>query len=46
MCAYHGGTYDLKRDLVGVPGFKEVYHEELGPGPFYAGRNAVAVQAN
>ncbi len=29
MCAYHGGTYDLKRDLVGAPGFKEVYHEEL-----------------
>jgi phenylpropionate dioxygenase-like ring-hydroxylating dioxygenase large terminal subunit len=29
MCAYHGWTYDLKGDLVGVPGFKEVYYEEL-----------------
>src|SRR5688572_24585717 len=29
MCAYHGWTYDLKGDLVGVPGFKEMYHEEL-----------------
>jgi phenylpropionate dioxygenase-like ring-hydroxylating dioxygenase large terminal subunit len=29
MCTYHGWTYDLKGHLVGVPGFKEVYHEEL-----------------
>ncbi|MGE0687613.1 MAG: aromatic ring-hydroxylating dioxygenase subunit alpha, partial [Dehalococcoidia bacterium] len=29
MCTYHGWTYDLKGRLVGVPGFKEVYHEEL-----------------
>ncbi len=29
MCTYHGWTYDLKGSLVGVPGFKEVYHEEL-----------------
>jgi len=29
MCTYHGWTYDLKGGLVGVPGFKEVYHEEL-----------------
>ena len=29
MCAYHGWTYDLKGKLVGVPGFKEVYYEEL-----------------
>ena len=29
MCTYHGWTYDLKGTLVGVPGFKEVYHEEL-----------------
>src|SRR3712207_3180700 len=29
MCTYHGWTYDLKGALVGVPGFKEVYHEEL-----------------
>lgn len=29
MCAYHGWTYDLKGDLVGVPGFKEVYYGEL-----------------
>src|SRR5687768_11675022 len=29
MCTYHGWTYDLKGNLVGVPGFKEVYHEEL-----------------
>ena len=29
MCTYHGWTYDLKGVLVGVPGFREVYHEEL-----------------
>ena len=29
MCTYHGWTYDLKGKLVGVPGFKEVYHEDL-----------------
>src|SRR5215204_6141131 len=29
MCTYHGWTYDLVGDRVGVPGFKEVYHEEL-----------------
>jgi phenylpropionate dioxygenase-like ring-hydroxylating dioxygenase large terminal subunit len=29
MCTYHGWTYDLNGNLVGVPGFKEVYHEEL-----------------
>ncbi len=29
MCTYHGWTYDLQGALVGVPGFKEVYHEEL-----------------
>ena len=29
MCTYHGWTYDLTGKLVGVPGFKEVYHEEL-----------------
>ncbi|MGD9714915.1 MAG: Rieske 2Fe-2S domain-containing protein [Thermomicrobiales bacterium] len=29
MCTYHGWTYDLNGSLVGVPGFKEVYHEEL-----------------
>ena len=29
MCTYHGWTYDLKGALVGVLGFKEVYHEEL-----------------
>src|SRR5688500_7921787 len=29
MCTYHGWTYDLKGNLVGVPGFKEVYHEDL-----------------
>ncbi len=32
MCTYHGWTYDLKGALVGVPGFKEVYHEELDRG--------------
>ncbi len=29
MCTYHGWTYDLTGALVGVPGFKDVYHEEL-----------------
>src|SRR6202035_5114397 len=26
---YHGWTYDLKGKLVGVPGFKDYYHEDL-----------------
>src|SRR3954468_6721803 len=29
MCTYHGWTYDLKGNLVGVPGFKDYYHEDL-----------------
>src|SRR5262245_46921735 len=29
MCTYHGWTYDLKGHLVGVPGFKDYYHEDL-----------------
>ena len=29
MCTYHGWTYDLDGRLIGVPGYKEVYHEEL-----------------
>jgi nitrite reductase/ring-hydroxylating ferredoxin subunit len=29
MCTYHGWTYDLKGALVGVPGYKDYYHEEL-----------------
>ena len=29
MCTYHGWTYDLDGKLIGVPGYKEVYHEEL-----------------
>jgi phenylpropionate dioxygenase-like ring-hydroxylating dioxygenase large terminal subunit len=29
MCTYHGWTFDLQGKLVGVPGFKEVYHEDL-----------------
>src|SRR5438874_10325804 len=29
MCNYHGWTYDLKGRLAGVPGFKEIYYEEL-----------------
>ena len=44
MCTYHGWTYDLKGAFVGVPGFKEVYHEELdrgelGPNQGHAGRH-------
>jgi len=29
MRTYHGWTYDLKGALVGVPGFKDYYHEDL-----------------
>jgi 3-phenylpropionate/trans-cinnamate dioxygenase alpha subunit len=29
MCTYHGWTFDLDGALVGVPGFKQFYHEEL-----------------
>jgi 3-phenylpropionate/trans-cinnamate dioxygenase alpha subunit len=29
MCTYHGWTFGLDGALVGVPGFKQFYHEEL-----------------
>src|SRR5207302_1103208 len=29
MCTYHGWTYDLQGKLVGVPGFKDYYNEDL-----------------
>jgi phenylpropionate dioxygenase-like ring-hydroxylating dioxygenase large terminal subunit len=29
MCTYHGWTYSLKGDLIGVPGSKDLYHGEL-----------------
>ena len=29
MCTYHGWTYDLEGKLIGVPGYKNFYHEEL-----------------
>jgi phenylpropionate dioxygenase-like ring-hydroxylating dioxygenase large terminal subunit len=29
MCTYHGWTYNLKGELVGVPGSKDLYHGEL-----------------
>ncbi len=29
MCPYHGWTYNTSGELVGVPGFKELYNEEL-----------------
>lgn len=29
MCTYHGWTYDLKGNLAGVPGFKELYFSKL-----------------
>lgn len=29
MCAYHGWTYDTKGELIAIPGFKELYHEDL-----------------
>jgi phenylpropionate dioxygenase-like ring-hydroxylating dioxygenase large terminal subunit len=29
MCAYHGWTYDPKGELIAIPGFKELYHEDL-----------------
>jgi nitrite reductase/ring-hydroxylating ferredoxin subunit len=29
MCTYHGWTYDLQGKLVGVPGLKDNYHNEL-----------------
>src|SRR6476469_7387614 len=29
MCTYHGWTFDLQGKLVGVPGFKDYYHEDL-----------------
>ena len=44
MCTYHGWTYDLKGNLVGVPGFKEVLPRgarprELGPDHGREGRD-------
>ena len=29
MCTYHGWTYDLKGNLIGVPGFKEYYGQNF-----------------
>ena len=29
MCTYHGWTYNLQGKLVGVPGSKDLYHDEL-----------------
>ncbi|WP_432842229.1 aromatic ring-hydroxylating oxygenase subunit alpha [Dactylosporangium sp. CA-092794] len=29
MCTYHGWTFDLAGELVGVPGMKEFYNDEL-----------------
>src|SRR5436309_688266 len=29
MCTYHGWTFDLQGKLVGVPGFKDYYHEDF-----------------
>ena len=29
MCTYHGWTYDLEGRLIGVPGYKNFYHENL-----------------
>ncbi len=29
LCTYHGWTYDLEGKLVGVPGHKSFYHEDL-----------------
>src|SRR5262249_15693484 len=29
MCTYHGWPYDLQGKLVGAPGFKDYYHEDL-----------------
>src|ERR1700722_989126 len=29
LCTYHGWTYDLEGKLIGVPGYKDLYHEKL-----------------
>ncbi len=29
MCTYHGWTYDLSGELVGVPGLEELYHNQM-----------------
>ena len=29
LCTYHGWTYGLDGKLIGVPGFKDFYHEDL-----------------
>ena len=29
MCTYHGWTYSLEGNLIGVPGYKPFYHEKL-----------------
>jgi len=31
MCTYHGWTFNLAGDLVGVPGLEELYHGDLDP---------------
>lgn len=29
ICTYHGWSYDLEGKLIGVPGYEDMYHEEL-----------------
>jgi phenylpropionate dioxygenase-like ring-hydroxylating dioxygenase large terminal subunit len=29
MCTYHGWTYDLDGKLIGVPGYRDFYHQDL-----------------
>ena len=29
LCTYHGWTYGLDGKLIGVPGYKDLYHEDL-----------------
>jgi len=32
MCAYHGWTYDLEGNLISIPGYKELYHDDMVVG--------------
>ena len=32
MCSYHGWTYDSSGALISVPGYKELYHEDMIKG--------------
>lgn len=40
QCPYHGWTYNMRGDLIGVPGHSDLYHDELDRGTWGMARVA------